>query len=59
MLVVMQQGATEEQIQHVIDRLVRTGLQRAPLHRRHPHRARRRRAARTISTSRVFEVMEA
>ena len=51
MLVVMQQGATEEQIQHVIDRMVALGF---TVHRStgsDPHRARRRRR-RTISIPR-------
>ncbi len=58
MLVVMQQGATEPQIEAVIDRLVELGLRRPPLHRRDPHGARRRGRQATISTSPSFEVME-
>ena len=46
MLVVMQEGATEAQIQAVIDRLVEDGLQRPPLDRRAAHGAGRRRRPR-------------
>ena len=58
MLVVMQQGATEEQIQAVIDRLVETGLRCAPFHRRDPHACWAAWAARSDFDLAIFEVMD-